>query len=152
MIHGPGNKGNLSLLYKMVSKGYPWPLGSFENKRSFCSIQNLYFVINELIERNDIPSGVYNISDNDPVSTIELIQLIANNQKKKSIILYLPKTLIFFIAKLGDLLHLPLNTERLQKLTETYLVSNKKLISALGKELPVTSKEGLIKTFQSFNQ
>ena len=152
MIHGPGNKGNLSLLYKMVSKGYPWPLGSFENKRSFCSIQNLYFVINEIIERNDIPSGVYNISDNDPVSTIELIQLIANNQKKKSIILYLPKTLIFFIAKLGDLLHLPLNTERLQKLTETYLVSNKKLISALGKELPVTSKEGLIKTFQSFNQ
>jgi nucleoside-diphosphate-sugar epimerase len=151
MIHGPGNKGNLSLLYKMVSKGYPWPLGSFENKRSFCSIQNLCFVINELIERNDIPSGVYNISDNDPVSTIELIQLIANIQKKKSIILYIPKTLIFFIAKLGDLFHLPLNTERLQKLTETYLVSNKKLISTLGKELPVTSKEGLSKTFQSFN-
>ena len=36
MIHGPGNKGNLNLLYKIVSKNIPWPLGAFENKRSFC--------------------------------------------------------------------------------------------------------------------
>ena len=41
MIHGPGNKGNLNLLYSLVSKGLPWPLGSFENKRSYCSIDNL---------------------------------------------------------------------------------------------------------------
>jgi nucleoside-diphosphate-sugar epimerase len=25
MIHGPGNKGNLNLLFKIVSKGFPWP-------------------------------------------------------------------------------------------------------------------------------
>jgi nucleoside-diphosphate-sugar epimerase len=51
MIHGPGNKGNLNLLYKIVSKNIPWPLGAFYNKRSFCSIDNLLFVIKELIER-----------------------------------------------------------------------------------------------------
>ena len=38
IIHGPENKGNLSLQYKFVIKGFPWPLGSFENKRSYCSI------------------------------------------------------------------------------------------------------------------
>jgi nucleoside-diphosphate-sugar epimerase len=54
MIHGPGNKGNLNLLYKIVSKNIPWPLGAFENKRSFCSIENLMFIIKELIERADI--------------------------------------------------------------------------------------------------
>ena len=43
MIHGPENKGNLNLLYRFVSFGLPWPLGSFENKRSFCSIDNLFF-------------------------------------------------------------------------------------------------------------
>ena len=32
MIHGPGNKGNLNLLYGVVSKGIPWPLGAFENR------------------------------------------------------------------------------------------------------------------------
>ena len=41
MIHGPGNKGNLNLFYGVVSKGIPWPLGAFENRRSFTSIDNL---------------------------------------------------------------------------------------------------------------
>jgi len=40
MIHGPGNKGNLNLLYNVVSKGIPCPLGAFDNRRSFCSIDN----------------------------------------------------------------------------------------------------------------
>ena len=40
MIHGPGNKGNLNLLYNVVRKGIPWPLGAFENRRSFTSIDN----------------------------------------------------------------------------------------------------------------
>ena len=41
MIHGPGNKGNLNLLYSVVKKGIPWPLGAYENRRSFCSIGNI---------------------------------------------------------------------------------------------------------------
>jgi hypothetical protein len=49
MIHGAGNKGNLNLIYKLFSKGIPWPLGAFDNKRSFCSIDNLMFIIKELI-------------------------------------------------------------------------------------------------------
>ena len=151
MIHGPGNKGNLNLLYKMVSKGFPWVLGAFENKRSFCSIDNLCFVINELIENEQIPSGVYNIADDDPISTNELIKLISKSQGKKSIIWNTPKLLIKLLSKLGDLIRLPLNTERLKKLTETYIVSNKKIKKAINKQLPLNSKEGLFKTFNSFN-
>src|SRR5690606_34965976 len=45
MIHGPGNRGNLNLLYKIVKKGIPWPLAAFENQRSFLSIDNLNFLI-----------------------------------------------------------------------------------------------------------
>ena len=151
MIHGLGNKGNLNLLYKLVSKGIPWPLGSFDNKRSFCSIGNLMFIIKELINREDIPSGVYNVADDEPVSTNELIILIAKNKNKKPIIFNIPKRMIYLIAKLGDILHSSLNSESVSKLTETYKVSNKKLISVLGKELPVSSKVGLLDTFQSFN-
>lgn len=151
MIHGPGNNGNLNLLHKFVSKGFPWPLGLFENKRSFCSIDNLLFVIKELIERKDIKSGVYNIADDEAHSTNEVISILAEAQKRKPIIWNLPKRLIFFLAKFGDLLYLPFTTERLQKLTESYVVSNQKLKSAIGKELPVSAKDGLLKTFQSFN-
>ncbi|MCZ2484734.1 NAD-dependent epimerase/dehydratase family protein [Aquirufa antheringensis] len=151
MIHGLGNKGNLNLLYSLVSKGLPWPLGLFENSRSYLSIENLCFIIKELIEREDIPSGVYNVADDVPLSTNEVINMIAESKGKKAIILNLSQTLIKMLARIGDLLKLPLNSERLQKLTESYVVSNAKIKTALGKPLPVSSKEGLVRTFQSFS-
>jgi nucleoside-diphosphate-sugar epimerase len=150
MIHGPGNKGNLNLLYKLVSKNIPWPLGAFENKRSFCSIDNLLFIMKELIEREDIPSGVYNVADDIPLSTNEVISMLAESQNKKPRIWNISKSLIEFGAKIGNVLKLPINEERLQKLTDSYVVSNNKLMSAIGKPLPVSSKEGLLKTFNSF--
>jgi nucleoside-diphosphate-sugar epimerase len=151
MIHGPGNKGNLNLLYKLVSKGIPWPLGAFENQRSFCSIDNLMFIFKELIEREDIASGVHNVSDDLPLSTNEVISILAESQNKKAKIWNVPKVLIKSLSKLGDVFRLPLTTERLQKLTESYVVSNQKIKSAIGKELPVSVKDGLLKTFNSFN-
>jgi nucleoside-diphosphate-sugar epimerase len=150
MIHGPGNKGNLNLLYKLVSKGIPWPLGAFENQCSFCSIDNLLFVFKELIEREDIPSGVYNVADDIPLSTNEVISILAESQNRKPRIWNISKGLIELGAKIGNVLKLPLNEERLQKLTDSYVVSNKKLTSAIGKPLPVSSRDGLLKTFQSF--
>jgi nucleoside-diphosphate-sugar epimerase len=151
MIHGPGNKGNLNLLYKLASKGIPWPLGAFENKRSFCSIDNLIYIIKELIEREDIPSGVYNVADDDPLSTNDVISILAESQNKKAKIWKVSKLLIQSLAKLGDLLRLPLTTERLKKLTESYLVSNQKIKSAIGKNLQVSARDGLLKTFNSFH-
>jgi nucleoside-diphosphate-sugar epimerase len=151
MIHGPGNKGNLNLLYNLVSKGIPWPLGAFENKRSFCSIDNLTFIIKELIERQDIPSGIYNIADDVSLSTNQLISILAESQNRQPKIWNISKKLIQFVAKIGNVLKLPLNEERLQKLTDSYIVSNQKIKSAIGKPLPVSSKEGLLKTFKSFN-
>jgi nucleoside-diphosphate-sugar epimerase len=150
MIHGPGNKGNLNLLYKIVSKGLPWPLGSFENQRSFCSIDNLFFIIQELIDNENIPNGVYNIADDVPLSTNELINLISESQKKIFHIWNVPKFLINTFARIGDFLKLPLNSERLIKLTESYIVSNTKIKSAINKPFPVSSREGLTKTLNSF--
>lgn len=150
MIHGPGNKGNLNLLYQLVAKGLPWPLGSFENKRSFLSIENLCFVIKELLDNIAIPSGIYNVADDELISTNSLINFIAVSQNKKSRILKINKSLIIFIAKTGDFFRLPFNSERLHKLTENYEVSNVKIKSVLGKSLPLSSEQGFVKTFQSF--
>ena len=151
MIHGPGNHGNLNLLYTIVKKGFPWPLAAFENQRSFLSIDNLCFVIQELLNRNDIPSGIYNVADDKPLSTNELIGLISKSQNKLPKTLAIPKKLISLLAKIGDVLHLPLNSERLQKLTDSYLVSNDKIVKAIGKPFPISAEEGFKKTFQSFH-
>jgi nucleoside-diphosphate-sugar epimerase len=152
MIHGPGNKGNLNLLYKLISKGFPWFLGAFDNKRSFCSIDNLCFIINELIMNDSIPSGVYNIADDEPISTNDLIKLISISQGKKYKIWNIPMSLIKFFSKIGDIFNLPLNSESLSKLTESYIVSNNKIKTAINKPLPFTAKEGLMKTLNSFSK
>lgn len=218
MIHGPGNKGNLNLLYNLVKKGIPWPLGAFENKRSFTSIDNLNFIVTQLAERN-IPAGIYNIADDEALSTNEVIRIIrevlsselkvlsqqsavssqqsveglstvshqlsAEEQRTKNKeqetqnpepktqnkepldpargpltthdsllttrILNIPKPLIKTLARIGTALHLPLNNNRLHKLTENYVVSNEKIKKALGvKSLPVSARDGLRRTIESF--
>lgn len=152
MIHGPGNKGNLNLLYQVVKNNIPYPLAKFTNQRSFLSIDNLCFVIGELIVRNDIPSGIYNLADDEPISTNRLIELISESLGKKPKLWNINRSVIIKMAQIGSILKLPLTTERLQKLTENYLVSNQKIKNAINKPLPITSQEGIIMTVQSFQK
>lgn len=150
MIHGPGNKGNLNLLYGVVRKGIPWPLGAFENRRSFTSIGNLCFVIDGLLSK-DINSGIYHIGDDEALSTNELIGVICQVMGKKARIWRINKSFMEFCAKIGSVLHLPLNTFRLRKLTENYVVSNAKIKAALGvNQMPVRAEDGMIATIKSF--
>ena len=150
MIHGPGNKGNLNLLYGVVKRGMPWPLGAFENRRCFTSIGNLCFAIESLLTK-DVASGIYNMGDDESLSTNELISVICNALGKKTHIWHLSKGLMNGMAKVGDVLHLPLNSERLTKLTENYVVSNAKIKKALGiDKMPIRADEGLTQTIKSF--
>ncbi len=151
MIHGSGNKGNLNLLYNVVKKGIPWPLGAFENRRSFTSIDNLCYVVEGLLTKN-VTSGIYHIGDDEALSTNELIALMCKVLGRKPHIWRMNRGLMEGCAKLGTLLHLPLNTERLRKLTENYVVSNAKIKSALGIErMPVRAEDGIVKTIESFS-
>lgn len=146
MIHGPGNKGNLNLLVKWVENGLPWPLAAFENKRSYASIGNVSFFVDRLL-CSDVESGVYNVCDDEPVSTNELIRVICGCLGKNAHLWRIPQGLMKGLARVGDVLHLPLNTERLGKLTENYVVDNTKIKNALGIEkLPVRALEGLKST------
>ena len=150
MIHGPNNKGNLNLLYNLISKRIPWILGSFQNKRSYCSLDNLMFIIKEIIMNNSIPPGVYNVADDECLSTNEIVKLISDSNNKKPIIFNVWPFVVKFIAKIGDIIPLPLNSERLKKLTESYVVSNEKLKKYIAKEFPLNTKQGFIKTLKSF--
>ena len=151
MIHGPGNKGNLNLLYKFVQKGIPYPLAAFENKRSFLSIDNLNFLILEMLSNKNVGSGIYNFADDEVLSTNELVKLIANTSGKKEKLWKISSKLISATAKMGDVMKLPLNSERLKKLTSNLEVSNQKIKNALGiTQLPISAKKGIEITIKSF--
>jgi nucleoside-diphosphate-sugar epimerase len=150
MIHGPGNKGNLNLLFKLQQKGLPWPLGAFENRRSFCSIENILFVIDQMIT-SDIEPGTYNVADDESISTNQLIQLIANSLNKKVRIWKIPRYIVKLLVRIAGKLRLPINKEKLNKLTESYIVSNQKLKDSLGiKSMPCAALDGMKLTIISF--
>lgn len=151
MIHGPKNKGNLNLLFNYISKGIPYPFGKYINKRSFLSIENLCFVINELINNDKIDSGIYNISDDNPLSTNDVVKLISEVTGRSNRVLNFPKSIINLVAKIGDFLPIKINSEILKKLTGNYEVSNIKIKNAINKKLPVSSSDGIKITISSFN-
>lgn len=150
MIHGNGNKGNLNFLYNFIKKGIPFPFGNFESKRSFLSFENLAFILKEIIDRTEIPNGIYNVSDNEPLKITKLVKIIAKALDKKVVILKIPVKLIYLIAKIGNSINLFFNTENVNKLTQNYIVSNEKILSVIKCELPLTSEEGIYKTIIGF--
>lgn len=148
MIHGKGVKGNLPLLFKFVKRGFPWPLAAFENQRSYASMGNVSYVVKELLTK-DVASGIYNLCDDEPVSTNDLIQLINEGLGRKAKMIRVPKSIVRLGAKIGDLLHLPLNTERLEKLTGVNVIDNNDIKMALGiNHMPVKAMDGLKLTIQ----
>lgn len=149
MIHGKGNKGNLNLLVKWVKKGWPWPLAAFENKRSFASMGNVTYVVSELLKK-DVESGTYNICDDEAVSTNELIEIIGICYGKEIKMICVPRNIMGVVGRVGGWLQLPLNTERLRKLTEDYIVDNSKIKKALEIDnMPIEAIDGLRLSIQS---
>lgn len=150
MIHGRGNKGNLTLLFKLIKNNIPFPLGAFDNRRSFLSIENLCFIIFELIQNQKIPNGIFNVSDDKAISTLAVVRLIYEQLNKRILIFRVNKRIIKSIAFLGDIFSVSFNSENLKKLTENYEVSNKKIKSVIMKELPLSTIDGLKKTLNEF--
>ena len=98
------------------------------------------------------PGNKGHMGDDEALSTNELIALMCRALERKPHIWKINRGLMEFCARLGTLLHLPLNTERLRKLTENYVVSNAKIKAALGIDrMPVRAEEGIVRTIKSFS-
>lgn len=148
MVHGPGDKGNLGILYKFISKGLPYPFASFKNSRSFISINNFVYYIEKILDSYcNLNSGIYHISDTESISTQEIIEVIKLVTTKRVVNIILPNSFIRFIANVGDIIPLPINNKRLKKMTSSLLVSNSKInLNLKIDNLPETGIEGIHKT------
>ena len=88
MIYGKNAPGNIDSLVKLVKKLPIIPLANIENKRSFISIHNLCYIINEVILQKK--SGIFLACDDEPLSTSRLIELVAKNLDKKIYLVKIP--------------------------------------------------------------
>lgn len=154
IIHGNGSVGNKNMrkLYRWVERGYPLPFGKFECRRSLTSIDNLTFVLKQMLELN-IPSGIYNISDDGSLGINEIYEIMGSVIGKKVTIWRVNKLFLKTLSRFGKRFHWYLNDYRFSKLSSNFTVSNEKIKKALNiTKMPVSAIEGLSKSIQSYKK
>jgi nucleoside-diphosphate-sugar epimerase len=150
MVHGKNNKGNFNLMYKYIKKTYFWPLGSNNIKKSYCSVENLNFVIKELIDNKNISSDVFNVCDDEPLTLNEVLKIFSKTLNLRILFLSIPSFVINPLLYSLNYFHLFSLYDIIKKLYTNYIVSNKKIVTKMNKKLPVNAIDGLATTFNSF--
>lgn len=88
IVYGYGVKANIKNLVSLVKKVPILPFGAIENRRSMVYIGNLCHLVDVVIEQEK--SGVFLASDDEPLSTTRLVELIAKNLNKKIYLIKIP--------------------------------------------------------------
>ncbi|MEA2092196.1 MAG: sugar nucleotide-binding protein, partial [Campylobacterota bacterium] len=88
IVYGYGVKANIKNLVSLVNKVHILPFGQIENKRSMVFVGNLCHLVDEVIIQEK--AGIFLASDNEPLSTSRLIELIAKNLEKKVYLIKIP--------------------------------------------------------------
>ncbi len=88
VVYGKGVKANILNLVKLVDKVLVLPFGGIKNRRSMVYIGNLCDMIDRLCESKI--SGTFLAGDDRPVSTTELIEIIAKVRNRKVVLLNIP--------------------------------------------------------------
>ncbi len=140
LVYGPGNPGNFRRLIDVVSKGYPLPLGSITNRRSFLYVKNLVDVILKCIEAPADDSVVYHVSDDQSVSTPELITILAQTMGKKAKLYNVPVSILSGIASVTR------HKDDLIRLKQSLELDNTKFKENIDWTPPYTLQEGIKET------
>ena len=101
LVYGPGVKANFLSMLKWVARGLPLPLGGIRhNKRSLVYVENLVDLIKVCIEHPGAANQTFLVSDDEDVSTSELLQRVAKALDVKSRLLPIPPSWLGLGGKL----------------------------------------------------
>jgi UDP-glucose 4-epimerase len=99
MVYGGGKApGNMMRLIALASKGIPLPFKNIENKRDFIHVDNLVQYLCVIAEKR--LNGVFLLSDHEPVSTEQLLQIISQKLGEKVFLVKVPKFILFLIKSI----------------------------------------------------
>ena len=87
LIYGPGVKANFLSLINIVKKRIPLPFGSVKNRRSMLYLGNLVHLIETCMQAEAASNQIFLASDDDDVSTGQMIRHIAKGLGIKPVLL-----------------------------------------------------------------
>ena len=157
LVYGPGNPGNMERLMKLIKRGLPLPFGAIKNRRSFVFVGNLVAAIITCLDHPNAANQIFLISDNQAVSTPQLIRLIAQQIQQPCRLLPVPTTLLRFLGYLGDRVesitgkNLPFNSYNIDRLLGSLTVDSSYIQKTLDWQPPFTLEQGLAQTIQPEN-
>ena len=83
LVYGKDAPGNFAQLLKLVSSGVPIPLGAVQNQRSLVALDNLVDFIEVCCIHPKAANQVFLVSDGEDISTLNLIDGIAQSIGRK---------------------------------------------------------------------
>ena len=143
LVYGPGVKGSFRSLANINNLKIPLPLGSVKNKRSFIAVENLVSFIAICVCDPRAANEVFLVSDDDDVSTTEMLTKIAKVTGRSTILLPMPVVCLDFLLRLigkGSIA---------KRLLGSLQVEPKKSVRLLGWRPSVTFEQGLKKCFDT---
>ncbi len=139
LVYGPGGKGNLNALTKLISIFPFLPFRYPLNRRSLIFVENLVYFLHLLILRRK--SGLFLPQDLEPVSIQKLVELVAASANKKVHLFSMPK---FFFKILYVL-----RPTVMQRLFGTFALDSSKTNQDIGYKPLHSTGDGLKATIQA---
>lgn len=145
LVYGPGCPGNLRRLMQLIATGIPLPLGRVDNLRSMVGASNLADFLLTAASHPAAANQAFVISDNEDVSTSEVVRLLASGMGRPARLLNLPYFALLGGAKLAG------QGGLVRKLCDTLRVDSSKAQALLGWEPAISVVEGLRLTGWAFS-
>ncbi|WP_233280369.1 UDP-glucose 4-epimerase family protein [Rheinheimera mangrovi] len=98
LVYGPGVKANFAAMMKLAQKNLPLPFGSIHNKRSLVALDNLVDLILTCVSHPKAANQTFLVSDDEDLSTTELLEKMTRAAGKKPWLLPFPVSLMIGVA------------------------------------------------------
>ncbi len=145
LVYGPGAKGNFETLIRAILNNRPLPLDAIDNRRSLLYVYNLANAIALSLRHPNAANQVFFLSDNETISTPNLIRKIAKGLGKNPRLFYLPIPLLRLAGKITR------KSSSIERLVESLTINNSYVSNQLGWHPPFTTDEGLSRTAAWFD-
>jgi nucleoside-diphosphate-sugar epimerase len=142
LVYGPGVKGNLARLLKLVRSGVPLPLGAVENKRSLIGLDNLVDLLIRCVDHPEAADQTFLVSDGEDLSTPDLIRHMAAAMGRSPRLFPVPVSLLRLAGSaLGK-------RAEIDRLLGSLQIDSSHTRQVLGWTPPVSIKEGIRRMVQ----
>jgi len=94
LVYGPFVKANFLALLKAVSRGWPLPLASIVNRRSFLYVENLADLVVHCLRGTPAQSAAYLPCDGEPLATPQLCRELAQALQRPARLVPFPPRLL----------------------------------------------------------